>query len=415
MRTARPRTVTRMQASPDPAHVPGRVRVLLPHPSSDLYGSDRQMLETVTAFVERGWHVVVAMPPGGPLEPLVVERGAEVVAIDVPVLSKRLLSPRRALAFAWASLVGLVTLPRAVRQARADVVWVNTLTIPAWLVAGRLARVPTVCHVHEAEDDAPALVRWVLTAPLVLAGRVVTNSHAAHESLRRSSARSARRVTVVHNGVPGPDDEPAPPRTRTPDDPLRLALVGRLSPRKGTDVALEAVAIARGRDVDASLTVVGTQFPGYEWFVDELESRSRDADLAGHVAFLGYVHPTWPVLADADAVLVPSRVEPFGNTAVEGMLAQRPVVASRTQGLAEVVSDGVTGVSVPPGDAEALADAICHLAADPAEARQLAAAGRAEALNRFSVDAYAEAVGHVLADAAASRRGRARGRGRQAR
>ena len=68
----------------------------------------------------------------------------------------------------------------------------------------------------------------------------------------------------------------------------------------------------------------GTTFPGYEWFEQRLRERAARPDLAGHVRFAGYLHPTWPALADADVVLVPSRVEPFGNTAVEALHARRP-------------------------------------------------------------------------------------------
>ena len=99
--------------------------------------------------------------------------------------------------------------------------------------------------------------------------------------------------------------------------------------------------------------MAGSVFPGYEWYEAELRERAGRADLEGHVELLGYVHPTWPVLEEADVVMVPSRVEPFGNTAVEAMHAARPLVASRVQGLAEVVTDSVTGLLVPADDAQA--------------------------------------------------------------
>ena len=64
-------------------------------------------------------------------------------------------------------------------------------------------------------------------------------------------------------------------------------------------------------------------------------------------------------------MLVPSRVEPLGNTAVEAMFAQRPLVALRVQGLTGIVEDGRTRLLVPPGDPAALADAIARFLEDP--------------------------------------------------
>lgn len=158
-------------------------------------------------------------------------------------------------------------------------------------------------------------------------------------------------------------------------------------------VALEAVARLRAGGADARLDVCGSVFPGYEWFEAELRERAGRADLAGAVAFHGYVSPTRPLLEAADVVLVPSFGESFGNVAVEGMLAGRPVVACDGLGLGEVLSGAPrTGRLVPPGDADALARAVAALAADPADARAVGAAGRAEALARFSPGRYREAL-----------------------
>ncbi len=362
--------------------------VVVAHPSPDLYGSDLQMLESVAAAVDDGWQTTLVMPSDGPLAPRAVEAGAQVRIADFPVLRKTLLHPRR-----WGGLV--VSTVRAtsaarrwLREARADVLYVNTLTLPTWVLAGRLAGVPVLVHVHEAEEDAPLVVRAGLTAPLLFAHRVVANSRTAAAALARPFGGLARRTRVIYNGVAGPGEPPSAP-TRAVGAPVRLLLVGRLSPRKGSDVALEAVArlVADGRDV--TIDLAGTAFAGYEWFADELAARAAEPDLAGRVRLLGYVADRWSALAEADVVLVPSRAEPFGNTAVEAMLAARPVVASATQGLVEIVTDGATGLLVPPADAAALADAVARLADDPAFATRLATAGRAEALRRFGVDRYA--------------------------
>jgi hypothetical protein len=376
--------------------------VVIAHPSPDLYGSDLQLLESVGAFVARGWQVTLMMPAEGPLAARAVAAGAQVRIARFPVLRKALLRPR--------ALAGLVIdAVRATDAARrwltavgADVLYVNTLTVPTWVFAGRLARVSVLSHVHEAEEDAGLPVRAVLTAPLLLSHRVVANSATAARALSRPFSVLARRTAVVYNGVPGPVDEPVPPRRR-PQDSVRLLLVGRLSPRKGTDVALEAVArlVAEGRDV--SLRLAGSAFAGYEWFEEQLATRAAAADLAGRVELLGYVTDRWAELERADIVLVPSRVEPFGNTAVEALLAARPLVASATQGLVEIVRDEETGLLVAADDAAALARAVGRLADDPTFARSLAVAGRDDALARFGVRRYRDEMCAVIDRLAAGR------------
>lgn len=362
--------------------------VVVAHPSADLYGSDRQLLETIDALVESGVRVVVAVQGDGPLVAHLVDRGAQVRSMDYPVLRKSALRPLpflrllRDIAVALPRLVGLI------REVRAEAVLVNTITIPWWLLAARLARRPAIGHVHEAEQDGSRLVRTVLALPNVLATRLVVNSEASARALLDVMPVLRRRVTVVYNGVPSPPTPPEPPRARTAQSPVRVVVVARLSPRKGIDVAVEALAGLVAAGHDASLEIAGTVFEGYEWFETELRDRAERPDLAGRVTFLGYVAPVWPVLARADIVLVPSRVEPFGNTAVEAMLARRPLIASRTQGLAEIVTDGRTGLQVPPGDAAALTAAMIALTTDPAFAARLADAAQTEATARFGADRY---------------------------
>jgi glycosyltransferase involved in cell wall biosynthesis len=363
--------------------------VLVAHPSADLYGSDLQLLESVRGLCAAGWRVEVCLPATGPLVARLRAAGAEVVVLDVPVLRKALLRPTGLVRLAADSARALPAMLRRLRTTRPDVVYVNTVTVPLWLVAARLARRPALSHVHEAEDSAPRVVSTLLNAPLLLSRTVVVNSRASAATLLRAVPPLSARIDIVHNGVPGPDAPPAAPAGALP---RRIVLVGRLSPRKGTDVAVEALALLRAQGRDVELELCGSVFPGYEWYEEELRARSARPDLAGHVRFAGYTSPTWPALARAEVVLVPSRAEPFGNAAVEAQLSGRPVIASAVQGLAEIVTSGETGLLVPPDDPEALAGAIAAVLDDPALASSLAEAGRASAERQFTTARYRTAI-----------------------
>lgn len=370
--------------------------VLLAHASVELYGSDLQLVETAAGCVDAGADVVVVLPGDGPLAERMRDVGARVETLDMPVLRKAHLTPRGIVALGAATLRALGPMTRLIRRARPDTVLVNTLTIPAWLVAARLAGVAPVCHVHEAEADARWVVRVGLAAPLLLARAVVVNSAAARDVVVSAVPALRRRTRVVYNGVPGPPEVAvADGGAGAAPGSAHVVLVGRLSPRKGSDVALEAVALLRGTGRDVRLTLCGSVFAGYEWFEDQLRVRAAADDLAGAVDLVGYADP-WEWFARGDVVVVPSRVEPFGNVAVQAMLAGRPVVVSRTQGLAEIVRDGETGLLVRPGDPVALADAIAELLDDPARASVLAEAGRTDAAERFGAQRYRAQMGRLL-------------------
>lgn len=339
------------------------------------------------------------MPTPGALTALMREAGVSTDETSFPVLRRSLTSPLRVVSLAAKLPRTLWRLARTIRQWRPDVVYVNTVTIPWWIVAARLCRVPVIAHVHEAEESESRLVRWALAAPLLLATDVVTNSAASRRALLAVIPRLAARTSVIYNGIAAPDPATDPPSERasvragtTEVRPTRLTLVARLSARKGVDVALDALGLLRSRGHHVELRIYGTVFPGYEWFEDGLRERATRDDVRGAVHFHGYVYPTWPVLAESDIVLVPSRSEPFGNTAVEAMLAGRAVVASRVQGLAEIIRHGETGLLTTPGDPDELAAAIEYLLENVPYAGELARRGQEDARRRFPIAPFHEKV-----------------------
>jgi glycosyltransferase involved in cell wall biosynthesis len=132
-----------------------------------------------------------------------------------------------------------------------------------------------------------------------------------------------------------------------------LLYVGDITQDKGVHILLRAYA---GLEGAPPLVLIGR------------EVRELPADLPPNVYFLG----RWPHPAVMEAwrrckiALVPSVwPEPFGIVAIEAMASGRPVIASRTGGLVDIVVDGETGLLVPPGDVPALQQALWTLLADP--------------------------------------------------
>ena len=378
--------------------------VLVVQPSVQLYGADRMLLESVAALGEAGWRVVVVVPGDGDLVPLLRATGAAVRVVESPVVRKAYLSATGIVRYAVELVAALPRTLSAIADADADVVYVNTVTVPLWSLAARVRGLPVVCHVHEAEADAHRVVRTALAAPLLLAQRILVNSRTSRDVVLADLPVLRERMQVVYNGFDGPPVDVAPRAELTA--PVRLVLVGRLSARKGTDVAIEAVSrlVSSGRDV--VLELVGGVFPGYEWFEAQVHARSLELGLADRVSFRGELPDQWGVLQAADIALVPSRVEPFGNTAVEAMLAQRPLVASGVQGLTEIVDPGRTGLLAVAGDADSLAAQVRTVIDDWPAALQHAATARGEAVVRFSRQRYRDEVVAAVAAVAAGRRRR---------
>jgi hypothetical protein len=339
----------------------------------------------VAAAASGGLDPIVSVPAPGLLLDALTTTGTPTIVLPVPVLRRSVLSPGGLARLAAELPIAVFRLVRWLRSVDAGVIYVNTLTCPAWLIAARLAGIRCVVHVHEAEESLPRLVRMGLTLPLLLADSVIVNSTATEQSLVRNVSRLASRIKVIYNGVTGAETSGLRNRGR---QPARLLLTGRLSPRKGTDIAIAAVGELVTDGVAVELDLVGDVFPGYEWYAEQVRQQVQAGGLNDVVRFHGFRPDVQEFLDGADVCLVPSRQEPFGNVAVEAMLAGRPVVASRVQGLTEIVRHKENGLLVAPDNPAELAAAVKLLVDDESLAQQLATSARYEAQERFSIDRY---------------------------
>jgi glycosyltransferase involved in cell wall biosynthesis len=204
----------------------------------------------------------------------------------------------------------------------------------------------------------------------------------------------AARISLVPCGVDGqrfrPDGPVGGPER---EQKYRLLSVSRLVPRKGIDIAIEALAGVR----DTELLIAGGPSTA-EWGCDDevvrLGAIARAAGVSDRVQFLGPMHPrVMPALyRSADVVVCTPWYEPFGMVPLEAMACGVPPVVATVGGLIDTVQDRVTGVHVPPNDAPALARALAELLPDEARRHALAARAAQRAHQGYEWHAIAQAT-----------------------
>ncbi|WP_253705352.1 glycosyltransferase family 4 protein [Brachybacterium sp. P6-10-X1] len=363
--------------------------VLVVHPGAELFGSDRMLLESVIGLREARCTVIVALPSDGPLVPELQRAGAQVVITSMLVLRKALLRPRGWPTLLRSSLTGMVSAWRLLGRVRPDAVYVSTIIIPQWPLLARVRGTRSISHVHEAEAAGSRLVNAALYLPHLASTRTLVNSEFSLRTIRDALAPLARRAEVIYNGVASPED-PQPPRAEL-TGPLRILYLGRLSPRKGPDLVLEAASRLQDAGRSVAVTLLGTAFEGYGWYEGQL--REQAAISGVDVEFAGFQSDIWPFLAETDVLVVPSRMaEPFGNTAVEGVLALRPVIASDCGGLREAAGGYSTTRLTPVEDAAELMHALSAIANGWAEIIDTVSDSRAAAMGRHAPATYRAAI-----------------------
>ena len=212
----------------------------------------------------------------------------------------------------------------------------------------------------------------------------------------RSVADRLRLATVPEATALGTYDDPG--RSEEPaqhGEPERdLLFVGKLGPHKGFDTLVRAFALAcRGLPGPLRLRIVGSDTsygPGGSSYRDYVLAGVAP-DVRSRIDILGWLDDgALNTLYRQSAVVVaPSRYESFGLPFIEAMQYGKPVIGTTAGGIPDIVSDGVEGILIAPGDAEALARAMVRVFADAPFRCRLGLAARARYEREFTQGAFA--------------------------
>jgi glycogen(starch) synthase len=209
-------------------------------------------------------------------------------------------------------------------------------------------------------------------------------------------------ISVIHNGIfprgwrPSSATVRAARARHAPDAAPLVLYFGRLEWEKGVHDLLAALPQVRRAFPGTRLVVAGQGRQASALLEQSRKLRvRRSVDFVGHLPDRSLV----ALLAAADVVVLPSRYEPFGIVALEAAAAGAPLVASTAGGLAELVVDGVTGLSVTPGDVNGIAAAIREVLTDPTAAARRARAAKARLGTEFGWQGIAEQTAEVYRSA----------------
>jgi phosphatidyl-myo-inositol dimannoside synthase len=331
-----------------------------------------------------------------------------------PVRVQRLRSAARG-PVPWVFRLCAATLRACIADRPNLIVCGHVLAAPAALLARRVFGVPYVVFAYGYEIRRRRRLR-IVSRLLRGSDMVIACSHFTRSAVLGHGV-APERVRVLYPGVDPERFHPAASgdAARPNHDARTMLSVARLTELyKGHDTAIRALPLIKAKCPDARYVIAGDG-P----LRDYLHRLARSVGVERDVVFLGEVpDQTLSDLYRSSSVLVllsresasEGGAEGFGIVSLEAAGCGKPVVAGRSGGLVDSVSDGETGILVDALDTGAAAEAIVSVLQDPALARRLGEAGRRRVLERFTWDAMAaearrlfgEAVGQTWTPSAAS-------------
>ncbi len=348
--------------------------------AGEVGGAERMLVDLVRASSKRP-HAIALMTPSDRLRALLRDSGLDVVDRG-PVREDPVSQLARSLGRRDAAWLAKLARERGARV-------VHTHTFASQVVGTRAAsaagaRVVRTEHSTRVFDDPSCwpFSRWSLRRA---DASVCISEHVRRVALAKAPWAEAK-MRVVPNGVDVARFASVPPPS--PSERVRFLISGRLEPRKGVDVALHALALVPG----AELEIAGDG--------DDREALQRLAAKLGvgaRARFTGFHADIREPIARADVALSSARAEGLGIALIEAMAARRPVVALPTGGVPELVKDGETGWLATDATAESLARTMQEAMPSADERARRGERAKELAAERYSIEAMCSGYEAVYA------------------
>ncbi|MBI2339327.1 MAG: glycosyltransferase family 4 protein [Deltaproteobacteria bacterium] len=356
-------------------------------------GGEFQFLSLITHLRRDIFHPITAYACDGPVVREI--KKADIMAIHVPMGDRMtkvhprkisLLSPFFFFPFAWEFLSGgaVWKIRKLLKAHKIRLIYcADNLSKLIGGLAGKMSGIRTIAHCHDdfKEDILGKVMRFFY---FLLLDRICTVS----EKVRRFFTRRGKipsKVETVYNGVDTDLFDPervadARKELKLSSDTVVVGSIGALETDKGQRYLLKALSLLNAEGVNNMTCLICGTGP------DDADLRKLAHSKKLEVRFLGHRSDIPSLLKTTDIlVLTPQTRESFSMAAIEAMSMRVPVVATRVGGIPEVVSDGETGILVPPGDVVSLAGAIRTLYDSPELRKTMGNNGRDRVIKKFSL------------------------------
>jgi len=368
--------------------------------SGKLYGAERSLLTLILNLDRKKFNPFVCLPEKGPFEEALKKNNVGYRYVYLPVRNNN--TPKfiyviKLLIFTGISFFRVAAI---IRKEKIDVVYTNTMINLSGALAAMLLRKPHVLHMREylpGNDALKVFVPYGIILRFILFSSKFVIANSIYVASQFSAYKGNEKVKVVYNGFSLSEIEDKCGRAgefarMTGNGVWAAAVLASIQPAKGQELAVKAVHIAAKKIPALKLIIAGSGRKQYE---DDLKKLVDGLDLNDRIIFTGFTEDVGCILSNIRVLIAPS-VEPFGRTAVEGMLAGLPVIGVNRGGMVEIVEDGKTGFLAKADSPEDMAEKLVILYENEVKRSDMGKIGKHLAENKFSISKYISGIEAVL-------------------
>lgn len=362
--------------------------ILFIHSSSELYGSDRSLLNIVKNIDKKKFCIFVVLPSQGPLvEEIKKVSQVKVDIFEVAVLRRKNFSIQGSIKYLKDFNTSMHYLKRYIKKYKIDIVDTNTAVVFPGAIAAKKNGKKSIWHIREIIKSN--LENKVISFMMQhYSDLIIANSKATGKALQVSSDK----VKVVYNAV-----EEKSNITVAIHEHLTVGMAGRINRWKGQKLFVDMAEVVHKQYPNVIFKIAGEAYVGEEYLKTELKEYISSKGLQKIVILMGQVNDMDNFYSSLDIFVLPSiQPEPFGLVIIEAMEYGIPVVATNHGGPTEIISEGINGYLVDYQNCNEMAKRVSKLLEDSNLRKQMGAYGIKTKREKFSVSAMVEGMEAVF-------------------
>ncbi len=333
--------------------------------SSQLAGAERSLLARVTNLTrDHGVVCSVILPSDGPLKTRFDEAGVSTLVINYNWwCGTDYLPPEEVRARLTSSFRNILGNLKQLNRINPDVIHTTTLVIPWGAVTASFLGKPHVWSIREFGEPGHGLqfylpLETILQVIKESANIILVNSNAVKNALFGEASNKNIIIIYPYIDIALGTIHEGEGNYFTRTGATKLLIFGTITESKGQQDAILAVNELARRKRNVELIIMGQADPAY---LERLNEITMGQHLEPYVKFIDFKENPYPVVNQADIVLVCSRHEAFGRVTSEAMLLKKPVIGTNSGGTLELIKEGFNGLLYEPGNYYQLADKIEYL------------------------------------------------------
>lgn len=348
-----------------------KMRILLLHSSSDLYGASKIFLQTVQILKGQGHTCFVVVSSEGPLVEKLKQVDIPVIVINLGIIRRKYFTPLGIINRINKWRKASIFLNNYISKNGIEFVYANTTAVLLGAYLANKNKIKHIWHVHEIIEKPRFLFRFIQWIMKHYTTKIICVSKAVQDHWIKNSPSLQTKIQIIYNGI-GPIEKSTSINFKThyeiPKEAIVIGMAGRVHFWKGQQYFLQIAKQLLKQNLNTNHTppiyfiITGDAFPGYEYLVDEILAFIKENKLSDRIFYTGFEDQMDKFYSTIDLLILPSQLpDPLPTVVLEAMQYGIPVAATAQGGALEMIIENETGIFIPLDDVSAATNSIYNL------------------------------------------------------